>query len=161
MKKLALTFASAAAVAILDQIVKSYIRSMPLGERIAEIPGFVQIIHSMNTGAAFSILSGQTILLAVLSLVLLAGMSVYIFTQMNLTKSAFAAMGCLIGGGLGNLIDRVLFAGVTDYLRLLFFDFPVFNLADIAITVSIAWLMLLLFMGKLEEITGENNGSDH
>ena len=67
----------------------------------------------------------------------------------------------MIGGGVGNLIDRIAYAGVTDYIRLLLFDFPIFNLADMAITGSIAVLLILLLTGRLEETTGEKDGSDH
>ena len=62
---------------------------------------------------------------------------------------------------MGNLIDRIAYAGVTDYIRLLLFDFPIFNLADMAITGSIAVLLILLLTGRLEETTGEKDGSDH
>ena len=80
---------------------------------------------------------------------------------MRLTRTAQTAICCMIGGGVGNLIDRIVYAGVTDYIRLLLFDFPVFNLADIAITGSGVVLLILILMGKLEQTTGEEHGSDH
>ena len=73
---------------------------------------------------------------------------------MRLTKAASLACMTLIGGGVGNLIDRILFGGVTDYIHLLFLDFPIFNLADIAITCSVFVLILLLMTNRLEESVG-------
>ncbi len=151
----------AAATVFFDQLIKSYIRNLPYGKALLEIPGIVQVTHYVNTGAAFSIMSGQAKLLIALSSLLLAGICGYVFLRMQMTGYASAAVGCLIGGGFGNLFDRIAFQGVTDYIRLLFFDFPVFNLADIAITGATACLIILLFLGKLEGSTGEDDGSNH
>lgn len=146
-------------VAALDQAVKALVRNMPVGKTLFVIPGIVELTHQVNTGAAFSMLSGRPVFLAVISAVLLAVMYVYAQKQMHLTSAAWIAIGCLIGGGIGNLLDRVLLSGVTDYIRLLFLDFPVFNLADIAITCSIAILIILLITDRLEENTEAEDGS--
>ena len=63
----------------------------------------------------------------------------------------------LIGGGLGNLVDRILFGGVTDYIRLLFVRFPIFNFADVMITCSVFVLILLMMTNRLEESAGEKH----
>lgn len=144
-----------------DQVIKAVIRRQALGQTIFEIPGVVDITPSFNTGAAFSLLSGQPILLAAVSAVLLLALCSYAARHIRLTRAAETALGFMVGGGVGNLIDRIAYAGVTDYIRLLLFDFPVFNLADMAITGSIAVLLILLLTGKLEETTGEEHGSDH
>lgn len=144
-----------------DQIIKAVIRRQALGQTIFEIPGVVAITPSFNTGAAFSLLSGRPILLAAVSAVLLLALCFYAARRIPLTRAAETALGFMVGGGVGNLIDRIAYAGVTDYIRLLLFDFPVFNLADMAITGSIAVLLILLLTGKLENTTGEENGSDH
>ena len=144
-----------------DQAIKAVIRCQTPGQTIFEIPGVVAITPSFNTGAAFSLFSGNAVFLAAISAVLLLSLVFYVGRHMRLTHAAQAALCCLVGGGVGNLIDRVVYAGVTDYIRLLLFDFPVFNLADIAITGSIAVLFILLLAGRLEETTGEKDGSDH
>lgn len=144
-----------------DQAIKAVIRRQTPGQTIFEIPGVVAITPSLNTGAAFSLFSGNAVLLAAVSAVLLLALVSYAGRHMRLTHAAQAALCCLVGGGVGNLIDRIAFAGVTDYIRLLLFDFPVFNLADMAITGSIAVLFILLLAGRLEETTGEKDGSDH
>lgn len=148
-------------VAAADQAIKAYIRGRMQGQTLFEIPGIAAITPSFNTGAAFSLLSGQPVFLAAASAVLLLALCIYAERAMHLSGAAQTALCLMIGGGVGNLIDRIVYAGVTDYIRLLLFDFPVFNLADVAITCSIAALLILLFTGKLEEATGEKHGSDH
>ena len=59
-------------------------------------------------------------------------------------------LSVLVGAGAGNLLDRILFGGVTDYIRLLWIPFPVFNLADICITVSVAVLSYCIITGRLD-----------
>lgn len=142
----------------IDQLVKCLIRRLPIGFSCPMLPGVVRLRHCTNSGAAFSLLSGQTMLLIVCSLLLMTSIALFVWRMMNLTAAARAACACLIGGGLSNMLDRVCFGGVTDYIELVLFSFPVFNLADIAITVSIAVLMMMTLTGKLERPTGEEHG---
>ncbi|MGN0990237.1 MAG: signal peptidase II [Candidatus Ventricola sp.] len=148
-------------VAAADQLIKAYIRCKPQRKTLFEIPGIAAITPSFNTGAAFSLLSGQTVFLAVLSAVLLLVLCVYLNRALHLSRAAQTSLCFLIGGGVGNLIDRIVYGGVTDYIRLLPIDFPIFNLADIAVTGSVAALLMLLFTGRLEKTTGEEHGSNH
>lgn len=141
----------AAVVACADQLIKCVIRQYPSGHTFIVVPGLLRITHCTNKGAAFSILSGYTPLLIALSLLLMMGIVWVVFRKMHLTSAAQATCACLLGGGLGNLTDRICFGGVTDYIELLFFSFPVFNLADVAITISIAVLLVMTTLGKLEE----------
>lgn len=149
-------------IAAADQAIKAYVRSFAPGQILARISGLLEITHCVNTGAAFSMLSGKTLMLAVLSVLLMAAVAVAVLHFMRLSEAGLAALGCLLGGGMGNLIDRVCFGGVTDYIRICLFRFPVFNLADIAITLSVAVLLLLMLLDRLEKkTTGEDYGSDH
>lgn len=148
-------------VVVTDQAIKAVIRRCVPGQTVFEIPGVVAITPCFNTGAAFSLLSGRPFLLAAISAVLLFALCFYVGRRTRLTNTAETAFCCLVGGGVGNLIDRIVYAGVTDYIRLLAFDFPVFNLADVAVTGSIAVLLILLLMGKLEITAGEEDGEDH
>lgn len=138
------------AVAAADQFVKQLVRRAPQGT-LFEIPGVVRIVCRSNTGAAFSLFSGHTVLIAVLSASLLALLLWLLFKRMRLSSPARLALAFLVGGGAGNLIDRVLFGHVTDYIQTLFVKFPVFNLADICITASVAVLTVLLAVDRLEE----------
>lgn len=148
-------------IAAADQLIKAYVREIPVGETVFEISGVVSLTHCVNTGAAFSILAGHTFLLAAFSLTLLVVVWIYAATRMNLTVPARIAIACMIGGGLGNLLDRLFRFGVTDYIRLQFINFPVFNLADIAITGSIAVLLILLATDTLEKPSEDKYGSEN
>lgn len=148
----------AAAIVCADQLLKSVIRRCPLGFSYGFLPGFMRITHCTNSGAAFNLLSGQTVLLVICSLLLMAGILVFVCRIMNLTDAAQKAIAALIGGGISNLLDRICFGGVTDYLELLLFEFPVFNTADIAITLSIALLLIMALTGRLEITSGEEHG---
>ena len=139
-----------AALAALDQLIKLFVRATPQGSLLLDLSPVFRLIHSANTGAAFSILTGRTALLALVSIALLGALWLFL-RRMCLTSAGKLALATLFGGGIGNLIDRVLFGRVTDYISLSFIRFPVFNLADIFITVSVFALMLLLLTGRLEE----------
>jgi len=147
-------------IVLLDQLIKSYVRSCPQGEPFFEICGLFSLVHCTNTGAAFSLLTGRTMLLTLLSAALLSAIVAYASRQMNLSEAGWIALEGIVGGGVGNLLDRLIFSGVTDYIHLLFWDFPVFNLADAAITCSAAALMVLLVTDKLEAAVEGKHGSD-
>ena len=83
---------------------------------------------------------------------------VYQAREKTLSTPVRLAISGLIGGGLGNLVDRILFGGVTDYIRLSLIRFPIFNFADICITVSVAALMLLLLFDHFNDKTEERHG---
>lgn len=144
------------AIVVTDQLAKCVIRCSPRGFSRELIPGFMRITHCMNSGAAFSFLSGQTALLIVCSLLLMTGILLLVCRKMSLTAAAQSVCASIIGGGISNLLDRLLFGGVTDYLEFTCIDFPVFNIADIAITLSIITLLMMTFTGRLET-TGEKH----
>lgn len=149
-KRTVLPAAAALLVLAADQMIKRAIRATPLGCVLLRIPGVLEITHFVNTGAAFSVLEGRTVLLAALSALLLVALIVFFLRSPRLNPGERLALGALAGGGLGNLVDRIFFGGVTDYIRLRFIPFPVFNLADICITCSILYLMLGLLTGRLD-----------
>lgn len=133
-----------------DQLIKQAVRRTPEGSVLLRVPGVVEITHCVNTGAAFSILTGKTMLLALLSFALLAALVIMFVRSTRLNRASEIIVAVLVGGGLGNLADRIVFGSVTDYIRLLIFRFPVFNLADICITCSILFLILELLTGRLD-----------
>jgi len=144
-----------AAIAAFDQLIKMFIRRIPIGDIVLRMPPLFEITHCVNTGAAFSLFAGHTALLAVCSLLLICIISYVVFSRFHLSFPGRAAYAVLLGGGIGNLIDRIVLDGVTDYIRLLFIHFPVFNLADIAITVSVLVLIMLTLTDRLEDKAGE------
>ena len=145
------TLALCALLAAADQAVKALIRTHPVGSVIFSAPPFFEITHRTNTGAAFSLLAGSPLAVTALSLVLLLALCAAAFRFLRPTRPARAAIACVLGGGVGNLADRLLFGEVTDYIRVLPLRFPVFNLADMCITGGVAVLILLTLTGRLEK----------
>ena len=120
---------------LIDQIVKYYIsKHYLLGVSSAIIPGFFNITYAENTGAAFSLLSGNTYLIVIVSFILLFILYKYIFKG---DKYDFVKM-LIIGGIISNLIDRVFRGYVIDYFdfNIFGYSFPIFNIADICIVVG-------------------------
>lgn len=127
-----------AAIAAVDQLIKIAVlnSSLASGEVSTVIEGFLQWRYVENTGAAFSLFTGKTVLLSVFTaVVLLVGFYLIIAKKIK-SKVALASVVMLMGGGLGNLIDRVFRGFVVDYIEVLFIDFPVFNFADCFVTVG-------------------------
>lgn len=140
----------AAGVFILDQVTKAWIRSvLPYGPygptgRIVVIPGFFDLIHVGNTGAAWSMFSSDNTILAVLAGAVLIAIFAW-RRQLGLRiRSVQVSFGLLCGGILGNLADRITHGHVVDFLDFHFdrYVYPTFNLADSAICVGVILYIL-------------------
>lgn len=126
------------AIAVADQLIKLAVldSSLVSGQVFTVIDNFLQFRYVENTGAAFSLFEGKTALLAVFSAFVMA-VGFYILIARKLkSKVLVASVVMIMGGGLGNLIDRIRLQFVVDYIEALFVDFPVFNFADCFITVG-------------------------
>jgi signal peptidase II len=153
MRKSLPWFGLAAAIVIADQLVKWVVlaRFAP-GERL-EITGFFNLVLVFNKGAAFSFLAQetgwQTPLLVAFAFIAAVIVSAMIFRNpgQNLLCGALAS---ILGGALGNVIDRLRFGHVVDFLNFHAFGwhFPAFNVADSAITIGAALLILEGFIRK-------------
>jgi signal peptidase II len=137
-----------ACVVLSDQFVKRAVATRLIGARgmrLRFIPGLFNLVYVENTGAAFSILQGKRVLLIAFAALMLAALLVYIFMKRkSVSPVLLAGLSLVVGGGLGNLIDRVRLGYVVDYLEFQPFSFPVFNLADISVCAGCG-LMLLRF----------------
>ena len=139
---------------LLDQIVKILIiNTMNLFDSINIIEDFFNITYVRNTGAAWSILSGSTLLLIFISLIALVVIYLYFIKNKNLSRLENISYGLLIGGILGNLFDRIIHGYVIDYLdfKIINYDFPIFNIADISIVISIILIGITLIVGEINE----------
>lgn len=124
---------------MVDQLLKLLVRSkVPLLDEITVIPNFFSIYHIENKGAAFSLFGGATIVLIVISILVLLFLDRYVLIEKEMTKWRIFSLGIIVGGVVGNLIDRILYGAVVDFLAIDIFGygFPVFNIADIGITIG-------------------------
>ncbi|MCD7725963.1 MAG: signal peptidase II [Clostridiales bacterium] len=144
----------AAALLFLDQYTKLLaVRRLKGRESFVVIDRILEFSYLENTGAAFSSFSGRQVFLIMLtSLVIL--FIIWKYCRLPLGKRFFWMKGCLlliISGALGNLIDRVRYRYVVDFIYFVPIDFPKFNVADMYITVGVAALALLMFFFYQEE----------
>ena len=148
MKKRILIFSSI--FLILDQLIKIVVRNnITLDKEISIIPKFFYITNVKNTGGAFSMFAGSTIALAIIGSIVI----LFLVHYLDYAKTSLFEDICysiLAGGVIGNMIDRILYNGVTDYLGFIIYkyNFPVFNLADIGIVVSIFLLIIIEFRSE-------------
>lgn len=131
---------------IIDYISKILISNLiSLDKSITIINRFLYITYVRNTGAAFSIFSNYTFLLAIISILVIVLILYYIYKKPNLKKIEYLSYGLLLGGACGNLIDRLIYGYVIDFIdvKIFKYDFPVFNLADSFIVISFIILIIL------------------
>ena len=137
-------------VVALDQLTKWLVRvRVPLHDSVQVIPNLLDITHVRNTGAAFGFLNGvdfpgKTLLIAVVAIVALIGVALYSGTLSNQQLLPRLGMALIIGGAAGNLIDRIIIGSVVDFVDAYWgtFHFWAFNVADSAITVGVALMIL-------------------
>ena len=134
-----------------DQGIKLMVRRLPEHVVFFRFPGLFELIRCTNTGAAFSLFAGHTGLIAVFSMALLGFLFFGLMKSLHLTAGIKILLAILIGAGAGNLFDRIVLGGVTDYIRLLPVSFPVFNFADICITGSVFMLSYFIISGRLDK----------
>ena len=136
-----------------DQLIKLWavqvlepVGAMPL------IPHVVELRFVLNPGMAFSLLSGKQLFLIASTGAALLLVAYWLFFRSRGKKLQQAALILVLGGGIGNLIDRVLNGEVVDYINLLFMRFAVFNFADICVCVGVAlWVLVILLEETHEE----------
>ena len=145
------------------QAVKLYVTShLALYESAPLLPGFLELFYIQNTGGGFSILTNHTQLLTVLTAALMAVIAVLLVRKVFSHPLAMWTLTLILGGGLGNLIDRVRLGYVVDMFNFQFVSYPVFNVADILVvcgTIGFAAYYLLLH-DRIAEKETSNNGTD-
>ncbi len=131
--------------ALLDRLTKLAVaRFAPRG--CALIPGVVNLRPVENRGMAFSMLSGQTLALTLVTAALIAALAGWLIARPESPRLLRAGLWLIVGGGLGNLYDRLTRGGVADFIELAFVRFAVFNVADICICVGAALAALGVLM---------------
>ena len=144
-------------ILILDQVSKIIIDSfLKIDELIMVIKNFFYITRVTNTGAAFSILENKTILLSIISVIAI----ILLFNFMKdfkSTKLVNLSFGFLLGGIMGNFLDRLFLGYVRDFLKFNIFgyNFPIFNIADAFLVIGVCLLIICMFIG--DEVNGNNS----
>jgi len=139
---LALAFLTAAAVVAGDQLTKSLARSSLGADGESTIlGGVVKLVRVQNSGIAFGQLSGGGIIIVLLALTAVTVLLWYFLRHLD-TPLIWLATGLVLGGAAGNLIDRLRAGSVTDFIKLP--RWPAFNLADVAITIGVVSLVVLV-----------------
>ena len=136
-----------AALIGIDQAIKLWAVNVlqPMGS-MPLIPHVVELRFVLNQGMAFSLLSGRQLFLIVATSAALLLVAYGLFFRSRGKYLQQAALLLVLGGGIGNLIDRVLNGEVVDYINLLFMRFAVFNFADICVCVGVALWVLEIFL---------------
>ena len=130
-----------AAIVALDQLTKAIVRAeISRFEQVELILG-IKLVHTRNTGVAFSMLSGGGPIVVIVACIALAALVIFFVTHLK-TRLIWLPVGMLLGGAAGNLIDRVRIGAVTDFVKLP--HWPAFNVADIAVTFGVLILIFVL-----------------
>lgn len=143
-------FAVTVAVIVADQLTKMKL----YGQSFSVIGDFLWVESSFNTGAAFSFMSGAVWFFIVVS-ALSSGVMIYLLISNKWGLSIFnkVAISLILGGAIGNLIDRIMLGGVRDFIYLKSINFAIFNVADMAVTIG----GILLVIGLIIEIVKSCN----
>lgn len=134
-----LFFAAASLVIVVDQISKLWIRSNLLPGMSLPKEGFLCLTHVQNTGSAFGILTNQTFLLTLIALAGILFILLFYYQFSSPTILNTTALGLVLGGAIGNLVDRLRLGYVTDFIDVRLwgdFHWPAFNFADASITIG-------------------------
>ena len=134
----------AAAVFVCDVVTKYLVAShMQPGDSVQVIPGFLDITYIHNAGAAFGLLQNQTLLFLVITAAVIVLIITYGRRVARSTPILGVAFGLQLGGALGNLLDRLLYARVIDFIDFKIWPF-IFNVADMAIVIGGALFALVV-----------------
>jgi signal peptidase II len=145
-----------------DQLTKWLVRQqIPYGSEVSVIPGFFSLVHVSNTGAAFSMFTGNNIFFVCLALAALA-VVIFLLVRGTFERSISRRVGratrisfaLLVAGISGNLTDRVSFGAVTDFLHFYVREYawPSFNVADSCICIAAGLLLLTSFQKRCEDV---------
>ena len=141
-------------VVTIDQASKFWaLAVLPFGEVRSLWPGLLQLRRVSNTGAAFSLFTGSTPLLGLVSLAVAIGVVVLLLRQPPTKPLPALALGFLLGGAVGNGVDRWRLGAVIDFLEFVPIPFPVFNIADVAINLAVLCFAVDALAGLRREVS--------
>ncbi|MCR8968857.1 signal peptidase II [Facklamia sp. 7083-14-GEN3] len=139
------TFIITAAIIILDQSLKIWTQNyLTMNQAVEIIPNFFQLNYIQNTGAGWGLFDGQRFFLIGVTFLVIFYLVYLIWKNRYYSLWAKLAYALLLGGAVGNLIDRLLRGYVVDMLQIRLFDFPIFNLADTSLTLGVILLIIMV-----------------
>jgi signal peptidase II len=145
-------------VILLDQATKLFVQAhMALYESIAIIPNYLDITYTLIPGAAFSMLADAPVWVRTMFLLSMACAAIVVLAVMIVRAERVSissvASALILGGAIGNLIDRAIRGRVIDFLRAHYYDlnYPIFNVADSAISIGVALVFFTIFFGSDDE----------
>lgn len=136
-------------VVFIDLLSKILVKNfLLLGHKNKIINNFFYITYVKNTGAAWSIFSGVTILITIITLIIVAILIYYIINH-TLNKIEIVSYALILGGAIGNLLNRIMYGYVIDFLdfKIFNYNYPIFNIADISIVIGVFLLIIHLIRG--------------
>lgn len=150
----------------MDQLTKWLIvKNMDLGESIPVIENFLYITSHRNRGAAWGILQGQMWFFYIITAIVIVGIVYYMAKYAKGKTLLGLSLGLMLGGAIGNFIDRLFRKEVVDFVDTYIFgyDFPIFNVADSALVIGVGLLMIQMFREEREakEKSHGENGTHH
>ncbi len=136
-----------------DQLSKIWVvNNIGISDSVSVIPNVINFVYVKNTGAAFSFLSDKNygiVILSCISILFCIGVIIFMFKQRPKNKLLSFSLALMLSGAIGNGIDRILKGYVVDFIEMIFINFPVINIADIAITFGAAMIIIyVLFFDK-------------
>ncbi|CAM4148328.1 signal peptidase II [Paenibacillus alkaliterrae] len=151
-------------VFVLDYVTKKIIATqLEIGDQISVIGNFFLITSHRNRGAAFGILQDQRLFFIIITIVIVTGIIWYIQAVRKSAKPwLLIGLGLVLGGALGNFLDRARFGEVVDFLQFNFgsYQFPIFNVADSAIVCGVALILIDTLLSAKDEKKRLENGED-
>lgn len=145
---------------IIDQVTKAAVRAWmgPVGTSISLIGNLLRFTYVRNPGAAFGIFPEHRGVFVVVSFLVILGIGLYMFKMRPTRSVVVIALGLVCGGAIGNLIDRLAFGKVTDFIEVR--HVPVFNAADSAISIGVTMLVLWLLFSPSDTAGERGTGED-
>lgn len=139
-------------IILIDQLTKWFVvKYMDLYEEIRLIENVFYIKSHRNTGAAFGILEGARWFFILITVIVVVGIVVAIQKSMRESKLIPLALSLILGGAIGNFIDRAMTGEVVDFFYIVLINFPIFNVADMAITFGVGLFIVDAFLSTKKE----------
>lgn len=142
---------------IIDQLTKYFtVQNIDLYEVVEVIPNIISLTYIRNSGAAFSILEGQMWFFYIVTIIVVAGLIYYMYTEARENKVLGFLLSLILAGAIGNFIDRLFLQYVVDMIKLEFIDFAIFNVADSYLTVGVILLLIYTLYDERKTLKEDN-----